>query len=68
VGGQGELACGDGSLFAEGNRRLLDSNGDASVNLTDAIQLLRYLFLGGDPHVLGTRCVRLTGCPAACVQ
>lgn len=41
---------------------------DGLVNLADAIDLLTFLFRRGVPHVLGTKCIAVTGCrtPAAC--
>jgi hypothetical protein len=52
------------------NRALLDSNGDARVDLTDAVVLARHLFLGGSPPVLGSECRVLPACPeaAACTD
>jgi hypothetical protein len=44
----------------------LDSNGDASVDLSDVVHLLSYLFQGGPPHVLGTECFPIAGCPTRC--
>lgn len=55
------LPCTD-----EGNERLLDVNGDSSVNLTDAVHVLGYLFQSGAPPVLGVGCVLIDGCPTAC--
>ncbi len=60
------LPCGDGTVADEGNRLLLDANGDLAVNLTDGIHMLNYLFLAGAPHVLGTDCVPIVGCPDLC--
>ncbi len=54
----------DGDVSAGANRLLLDANGDGEANLNDAISQLTYLFLGGPPHVLGTACRTIDGCPA----
>lgn len=60
------LPCGGAGIASGGNLRLLDGNGDGAVDLGDAISALAALFQGGPPHVLGTRCVRLEGCPDVC--
>ncbi len=49
-----------------GNLALLDSNGDARVDLSDSIYNLRNLFLGGPSHILGTPCQEIVGCPDIC--
>ena len=43
-----------------------DVNQDAKLDMTDPIHVLRHLFLSGAPPALGTECVPLPGCPAAC--
>ncbi len=58
-----QLPCGDGSIQDEGNLALLDHNGDHSIDLTDAIAGISYQFLGTAPHVNGTFCTRIAGCP-----
>ena len=60
------LPCGDGTLEIPGNTSLLDSNGDGSVNLADAVSVFGFLFGGAPPPVLGTECVKISGCPAMC--
>ena len=40
--------------------------GDQSVDLPDAVHMLRYLFLEGPPPLLGTECVWIEGCPDVC--
>ncbi|HVR75825.1 MAG TPA: PKD domain-containing protein, partial [Planctomycetota bacterium] len=62
------LPCEGGTLLDSGNLSLLDADASASVNITDAVYTLNYLFLGGPPPVLGTGCVRIAGCPDACAQ
>ena len=42
------------------------TNGDASVNLSDAISMLGYLFLRGPPPALGVKCTPIDGCPDVC--
>jgi hypothetical protein len=64
--GSGQLPCGDGSLGHLGNVRLLDGNGDAKVEIADAIHSLRYLFVAGPAPVLGSRCARIADCPEVC--
>ena len=66
LGSGGPLPCDGGILTDGGNRLLFDSTGDGSVNITDAIHLLNFLFLAGPPPAEGTRCVRMAGCPDAC--
>jgi hypothetical protein len=68
LGATAPLPCGDGTLEAEGNLRLLDSNGDGRTNLSDAVALLGYLFGGDAPPALGTECVPIRTCPDACVR
>jgi hypothetical protein len=57
------LPCGDGTASDPGNKELLDFNGDARIDLSDPVRVLGYLFLGTAPHVLGTRCRPIVGCP-----
>ena len=59
------LPCGE-LLLDEGNRELLDGNGDARVDITDAVYLLTYLLLEGPRHVLGTDCAPVINCPDLC--
>ncbi|HAK95727.1 MAG TPA: hypothetical protein DCM87_12205 [Planctomycetes bacterium] len=58
--------CDGPTLGQGGTRTLLDMNGDATVNLADPVYLLAYLFAHGPPHVLGTACVKIEGCPHIC--
>ena len=37
-----------------------------SLDLSDAVSVLQYLFQSKLPHVLGTTCVPIGGCPQAC--
>ncbi|MBI4603277.1 MAG: hypothetical protein HY721_15090, partial [Planctomycetes bacterium] len=62
-----ELPCGDHAATDPANVSLLDANGDGTVDLSDAVHALSFLFLGGPPHVLGTGCVEIQGCPATCI-
>ncbi len=50
----------------EGNTKFFDINGDQTLNATDAIQLLRYLFAAGDAPALGKGCVVIPGCAEGC--
>jgi hypothetical protein len=52
----------------DGTRQLLDVNGDAAVDISDAIRVLDYLFQGGPPPVLGVGCVVIPGCPDNCLR
>jgi hypothetical protein len=60
------LPCGGAGLDEGGNLALADADGNAAVNLTDVVYLLEHLFLGGPPHVLGSECVAIDGCPTVC--
>lgn len=65
-----QLPCGDGTPADPSNIALLDWQPDGNVDLSDAISLLQYLFLGTSPHTLGISpqerevCVDIPGCPA----
>jgi hypothetical protein len=61
------LPCDAGTLASPGNRLLADLNGDAAADLADAIHLLTYLFRRGPEAAPGIDCIRITGCPDACV-
>jgi hypothetical protein len=60
--------CGDAT--SEGHLNLMDWNGDRLADISDAILMLTYLFLGGDAHRLAVPgaetmgCVPLAGCPS----
>ena len=43
--------------------RLLE---DVRIDVSDAVRLLGWLFQGGDPHVLGGRCIPLQECRLVC--
>lgn len=60
------LPCDGGRLDGEGNRALLDGNGDGRVNVSDGVHVLRYLWQAGPPPVLGEECVPIRGCPEVC--
>lgn len=76
LGSPAELPCGSGTLADPGNAALLNFNGSTSeagpgdrvptVDLTDAITLLQFLFITGTPHALGTECTPIPGCPERC--
>jgi lamin tail-like protein/CotH protein len=60
------LPCGNGTLSDPANVSLLDASGDGSVDLTDTVHTLGYLFLGGPPPVLGEGCTEIPGCRDRC--
>ena len=60
------VPCDGERLNDGGNRLLFDLDGNASVDLSDAIHLLSYLFQGGDPPGSGGDCIRIEGCPSRC--
>ena len=53
-------------IAAGGNLLLLSANGDQRVDVTDALYVLNFLFLGGPPPALGAGCAVIEGCPALC--
>ena len=66
AGNPAVLPCGDGTLADPANATLLDFDRDRAVGLSDAIHALVHLFQRGPEHALGTRCLRIPGCPEAC--
>jgi hypothetical protein len=61
------LPCGDGSVEHDSNLALLDWQPDGSIDLSDGIALLNFLFDAGPPHFLsivapGTSCAIIPGC------
>lgn len=65
-GGRPSLPCDGGRIDSAGNVRLLDSDGNGRVELTDALYVLSHLFRSGPAPALGSSCVRIEGCPDAC--
>jgi hypothetical protein len=63
---EGQAPCRGGSILEGGNRTLHDFDAGGTVNITDAILLLEYVFRRGAPPTLGTSCLPITGCPSAC--
>jgi hypothetical protein len=61
------LPCAGEDTGAGGNGALFDASGDDRVDLTDAVSILGFLFLGGPPHTLGTECVSIADCDPVCV-
>jgi len=62
--------CGDGTASDPANRALLHwTADDAGVDISDAIALLSFIFLGGPPHPRAVRdgdrwaCITIPGCP-----
>jgi len=45
---------------------VLDVTGDGGVDISDAIRLLGYLFVQGEPPALGAGCVPVAGCEDRC--
>jgi len=68
VGGLQEGPCGGQGLGNPANQRLLDWDGNGTVNVSDALQTLQYLFQGGPPHSAGTACLQVAGCNEACAS
>ncbi len=65
LAGQPALPCGDGTMSGD-NAALLDSNGDAGVDISDAVHLLIHIFAGGPPPAAGAGCVSFPTCPGWC--
>ena len=61
------LPCDGVDIAAGGNLRVFDANGDAAVDLSDALHLLAHLFGAGPAPAGGGGCIRVVGCPSACV-
>jgi len=68
AGAPATLPCGDGSATHAANRALLDLNGDSVLDLSDTVYLLGYLFQAGAAPASGVGCIRIEGCPDACVR
>jgi hypothetical protein len=50
---------------------LLDWQPDGAIDISDAVSMLGFLFLGGKPHALAPEvdpkgCVRIAGCADGC--
>jgi len=56
------LPC-EGGSSGPGNIALLDANGDAKLDVQDALSVLQYLFMAAAPPALGATCQPLAGCP-----
>ena len=63
LGTMERLPCGNGTVSAPENIALLDSNGDTTVDISDALRVFMLLFFGAPPPVLGEGCVPIPGCP-----
>ena len=61
-----ELPCGDGTILDTSNQALMSWGEVPDIDLSDAVALLNWQFLGGPPHVLGTDCTPIVGCPEIC--
>lgn len=48
------------------NLRLLDSNGDEFLDISDPIAVFNHLFAGGPFPILGAACQPIAGCPSVC--
>ena len=68
AGAGAALPCGDGSAADAGNVALLSVNGDAAVDVADAVYLLDHLFRAGPGPTSGNACVRISGCAEACTR
>ena len=64
--GLSQFPCGDTMATHPANVALMSWNGEGSIDLSSAIGLLMWKFLGGPPHVLGTSCALIPDCPTTC--
>ena len=71
LGSPSVLTCGDGTARDPSNITILDWNGDHRIDIADPISSLKWLFgangAPGAPHILGTQCIVVTGCPDDCI-
>lgn len=60
------LPC-EGATIQDGNNvAVADFNGDSSVDNSDVIGMLNFLYLDGPAHDGGLNCIRLDGCESTC--
>ena len=52
----------------QANTRLLDTNRDGQIDVSDVVYLLDFLFRNGTPAVLDTHCQEIDGCQSACTN
>jgi hypothetical protein len=62
------LPCGAGAAADPANDRLLHGNGDSGIDISDAVSLLAWRFLGGPEHALGKECRPIPGCRNGCAR
>ena len=62
LGQPSKLPCGNGSNSDPASKVMFDWTGENEVDLSDAIALLRFAFLGGAPHPLGADPIYINGC------
>ncbi len=65
-GNVGVFPCETDDFAGEGNRAVLDVNGDDGVDVSDVVYLLNYLFTNGPPPNGGVSCRPVVGCPDVC--
>ena len=66
LGDPEDLPWGDGTMNDSANLTLFDTNGDGSLNISDAVRLFVHLFRSGPPPAAGVTCIPAVGCPDAC--
>ncbi len=57
------LPCGDGSSGDPRNILFLDANGDFTLDISDGVYFLVWMFVNGPPPAQGTSCAYFQGCP-----
>ena len=58
--------CGDGTMAHPANVALMSWFETEDVDLSSAIALLNWRFLGGPSHALGKECLPIVDCPDVC--
>ena len=60
------LPCGDGTLGDAANRSLLNFDAEPRVNISDAVNVLLFVFGAERPPGVAPGCIEIPGCPGAC--
>ncbi len=66
LGRDTSLPCSDGNLAEGGNLALLNLNGDQTVDISDVVYQLTFLYLDGAAPEQGVFCRRIPNCPDVC--
>ena len=63
---ESSLPCGSGAPDDPGNVAVFDANRDSTVNISDVVHVLNFLFLEGPPPARAGACVTVVECPDTC--